>query len=500
MQQLKLFDYDVENSKYINKNFSANGLCSDKERIALEKKYIPILEVTDKFDRRSVSYQFNKKRPVHSWLKYKEGFSAELVSILLNEMQISEGSVIMDPFMGSGTTSLVCQMHEINSIGYDIMPLSEIVIQAKSNVLSYKISEIEALIETFSLLKMPENYSKKTPFITITESAYPEFNERFIQFTTDWISESHYSNEVKTLLKLCILNSLEKCSYTAKDGQYLRWDSRSLKVINSNIERKQFGQKLLPSHFCRETIGNIQETIIGELNHVLSDIKIIQSNAKKNLSSSVNFKKCSALFELPLVEGETIDGVITSPPYCNRYDYTRIYALELVYLGLNENDIKHLRQSLLSCTVESNSKISSLKHYYDSINASNRFTYILNQINSNPYLQEVIKAINERKICGDLNNNGVTRMIEGYLSELAFIFAELHRVCKKGATVAIVNDNVRYGGEIIPIDFISTSFAEQFGFTPLKVYCLKQQKGNSSQQMKKFGRAALRKSITLWKK
>lgn len=91
-------------------------------------------------------------------------------------------------------------------------------------------------------------------------------------------------------------------------------------------------------------------------------------------------------------------------------------------------------------------------------------------------------------------------MVEGYFTELAFIYAELYRICKKGAMVAFVNDNVRYGGEVIPVDYLSTSFAEQFGFTPVKVYCLKQQKGNSSQQMKKYGRVALRKSVTIWRK
>ena len=63
-----------------------------------------------------------------------------------------------------------------------------------------------------------------------------------------------------------------------------------------------------------------------------------------------------------------------------------------------------------------------------------------------------------------------------------------------------MNDNVRYGGEIISVDYISTEIAESFGFTPIKVISLKQQKGNSSQQMKKFGRAPLRKSITIWQK
>lgn len=109
-------------------------------------------------------------------------------------------------------------------------------------------------------------------------------------------------------------------------------------------------------------------------------------------------------------------------------------------------------------------------------------------------------ASDTRKLCSDLNNNGVLHMVEGYFTELAFIYAELYRTCKCGATVAVVNDNVRYGGEIIPVDYLSTSFAEQFGFKPIKIYCLRQQKGNSSQQMKKFGRTALRKSITLWQK
>jgi len=500
MQQLNLFEYNWDNDEYIIENFSANGLCQESARIAIEKRYTPILEVTNKFDRQIVSYQLNKHNPLHSWLKYKEGFSAELVSILLEEMNISKGSTILDPFMGSGTTSLVCQMNNINSIGYDIMPFSEIAINAKSNVLNYDISEITSIIEEFSAIKMPESYSKKISYVTITKSAYPEFNEKFIQFATDWISESHYSNEIKNLFILCILNSLERCSYTAKDGQYLRWDSRSLKVINSNNERQQMGRKIISPHFCRDIIENIQDTIIQELHHVLLDIKFIQNNFKDKFSATVHFQKCSALLELPKLDDSTIDGVITSPPYCNRYDYTRIYALELAYLGLNDNDIKNLRQCLISCTVESISKLSLLKEYYNSINASNRFNYILNHVQSNNSFKEVMMALNLRINHGDLNNNGVIKMIDGYFSELAFVFAELHRICKKGAIVAVVNDNVRYGGEIIPVDFISTSLAEQFGFTPVKIYCLRQQKGNSSQQMKKFGRVALRKSITLWKK
>lgn len=506
MEQLTLFgtlgieEEIADKTNYIVDSFTANGLCPEEARKALEEKYKPILEVTRKFDRRSVSYQLSKKDALHSWLKYKEGFSADLVNILLDDMGAVSGDIVMDPFMGSGTTALVCKMRGINSIGYDIMPISGVAINAKANVMKYDISKLQMLIKEFSELQMPNDYSGRTPYITITDTAYPEFNERFIQYATEWISNSSYSTDEKNLFTLCMINSLERCSYTSKSGQYLSWDSRSKKVINANRERAAAGKKLLPEHHCREVIENIKDAVIDELRHVLSDIKMIHSNEVKDSQAIISYKQKSVLFELPKIQDGLLKGVITSPPYCNRYDYTRTYALELVYLGIGENTIKKMRQDLLSCTVESKPKIEALKEYYTSIGARERFEYIYSTIMANSAFQEILKAMDIRKENGDLNNNGVIRMVEGYFTELAFIYAELYRACKKDAMVAFVNDNVRYGGEVIPVDFLSTSFAEQFGFTPVKVYCLKQQKGNSSQQMKKYGKVALRKSVTIWRK
>lgn len=506
MEQLALFgafgieEEIADKANYIVDSFSADNFCPEEARQALEEKYKPILEVTRKFDRRSVSYQLSKKDALHSWLKYKEGFSADLVNILLDDMGAVPGDTVMDPFMGSGTTALVCQMRGINSIGYDIMPISGVSIRAKANVMKYDISELQKLIGKFSDLQMPADYSGRTPYITITDTAYPDFNEKFIQYAAEWIAASSYSPEAKNLFTLCMINSLERCSYTSKSGQYLSWDSRSKKVINANKERAASGRKLLPEHHCREIVENIKDTVIDELGHVLSDIKMIQSSGYTDSQAAIQYKQNSVLFELPQIPDGLLKGVITSPPYCNRYDYTRTYALELVYLGIGEKTIKEMRQALLSCTVESKPKTEALREYYASIGASERFDYIYSTIKSNPAFQEILKAMDMRKENGDLNNNGVIRMVEGYFTELAFIYAELYRACKKGAMVAFVNDNVRYGGEVIPVDYLSTSFAEQFGFTPVKVYCLKQQKGNSSQQMKKYGRVALRKSVTIWRK
>lgn len=498
MEQLKLINTPTNN--YIIENFSANNFCEQTERQNLEKKYAKFLEVTEKFNRQSVSYQLNKKNILHSWLKYKEGFSADLVNILLDEMGAKSGDWVMDPFMGSGTTALVCQMRGINTIGYDIMPISAVAIKAKAAVTRYNLNEIQQLIKSVSNLVVPDSYQKKTPHISITNSAYPQKNELFLAYIHDWNEQSIYSSEVKNLLTLCIINSLERCSYTIKSGQYLRWDCRSKKVQDANKARESKGQKLLPKNFVREEILDSKQIILEELSHALIDIELLQKAPINTTHTEINFIQRSVLYELPLVEDNKIKGVITSPPYCNRYDYTRTYALELVYLGINENTIKKMRQELLSCTVENKSKIDKLRDYYSSIGQIDRFIDIYKRIKENKTFAEIMTALVKRKENGDLNNNGIIRMVEGYFTELAFIYAELYRICKTGAMVAFVNDNVRYGGEIIPVDFLCTSFAEQFGFKVKTIYTLKQQKGNSSQQMAKFGRVALRKGITVWTK
>ena len=497
MEQSSLIRPPIEG--YLVEHFSADGLCPDKARCNLEKHFSEVLEITEKFNRQSVSYQLSKRDVLHSWLKYKEGFSADLVNNLLDEMKISEGDIVMDPFMGSGTTALVCQMRGYNSIGYDIMPISSVSITAKANALKYDLSEIKKMINALRTLEMPNTYSRITPFVTITKGAYPQYTERFLAFNAEWRDNSSYSDAVKNLLTLCIINSLERISYTSKSGQYLSWDCRSAKVQEVNVIRQSKGQKPLTAKYVRETILEAKDTILAELEHVASDIELIQQNSVAT-AARIDFIPNSVLYEIPKFQDNILKGVITSPPYCNRYDYTRTYALELVYLGVDEEGLKKMRQDLLSCTVESRPKIDDLRAFYSSIGQTERFNYIYEKIKSNEAFSEVMGALHTRKEHGDLNNNGVIKMIEGYFTELAFVYAELYRICKKGAMVAFVNDNVRYGGEVIPVDFISSSFAEQFGFRVKKVYALKQKKGNSSQQMAKFGRIALRKSITIWEK
>lgn len=499
MTQSTLFNIDTNDTSWKVAVFSAGAANAQTERLNLEDKYWGITEITDKFNRQSVSYQLSKKDRLHRWLKYKEGFSSELVRILFKEFGLSAGNNVLDPFMGSGTTALVAQMEEINSVGFDILPMSKISILAKSAVYDYDLDELSSLVADVEALNTPHNYTKVTPYISTTKDGYPEQTAKDLAFYEEYFTKSNYSKETKVLLRLCILNTLENISYSKKDGQYLRWDCRCPKIIKASEERREKGKKPFVVILNKGELPSLKKALLNELMNVIEDIKYIQSTMRP-AKTQCNFIEGSALFEIASIEANSINGVVTSPPYCNRYDYTRTYAMELAYLGMSDADVKKMRQDLLSCTVESKSKLEILKEHYSSIGREQDFVKIYSIIKTNPVLNEILDALNHRHKSGEVNNKGIIPMVEGYFTELTFLFAELYRVCTSGARVAFVNDNVRYAGEVIPVDYLTTMLAESLGFVPEVIYTLKQQKGNSSQQMKKYGKVNLRKSITIWRK
>jgi hypothetical protein len=64
----------------------------------------------------------------------------------------------------------------------------------------------------------------------------------------------------------------------------------------------------------------------------------------------------------------------------------------------------------------------------------------------------------------------------------------------------MVNDNVQYGGEEVPVDLILCDLASKAGFETDAIWVLARGKGNSSQQMGAHGRNELRKCAYVWRR
>lgn len=463
------------------------------ERQKLYESFRVKLETAYKLDRKLVSFQANKSQPFYRWFKYKEGFSSALVRNFLKEYTLKPGK-LLDPFAGAGTSLFVGKELGWKAHGIELLPVGAFAIETREALLNIEPNEL--LDVAYSLLanlgSIPVN-GNRFQHLTITRGAFPELTEdalnRYLSRCNEIQNES-----LKNILQFAALTVLEEISFTRKDGQYLRWDHRS----NRSLGGKQFDKGKIYSF--EEAIKNKLDEIIEDLVPAHSLLPFDASSPLSDETGSIEYKTGSCLELLPKYESEEFDFVITSPPYCNRYDYTRTYALELAFLGYDDEAVRKLRQSMLSCTVENKEKLEQLKRLYISLNQEAVFGRVLDTYEQCEAMSEVNITLEKLKSLDRLNNKNIARMVRNYFLEMCFAIYELARVTKPGGYCVMVNDNVRYGGEEIPADLILSDFARSFGYSVEKIFVLPRGKGNSSQQMGNFGRAEIRKCVYLWRK
>ncbi|MGQ0793878.1 MAG: DNA methyltransferase [Deltaproteobacteria bacterium] len=462
------------------------------ERQILHSRLADRLETAYHLNRKVVSFQANKDEPIYRWFKYKEGFSSTLVKYFLTEYAKKSGK-LLDPFAGAGTTLFAGQELGWKSYGVEILPVGVFVMETREALNDIDIDKLRSTVKNlWTELAKIENYETHINHISITKDAFADETEILLNKFLSYCSKIK-DRKTQTVLRFAAFSVLEEISFTRKDGQYLRWDYRSKR----NLPGKPFD------------IGKIysfEEAMNRKLSQIISDLSGNTTNSlfealesKPAVQHPVKIIEGSCLEELPKIEDEFFDCIVTSPPYCNRYDYTRTYALELVFLGNDNDHVRNLRQSMLSCTVENKEKVNQLQKFYASIGKQKTFDRVREVYKNSNAMTEVNSVLDGLNKLEKLNNN-IARMVKNYFLEMCFVIYEMARITKSGGHCVMVNDNVRYGGEEIPVDLILSEFAENFGFNINKIFVLPRGKGNSSQQMGNYGRTEVRKCVYLWQK
>ena len=410
------------------------------------------------------------------WMKYKEGFSSQLVADLLEQ---ENPQSVLDPFAGICTTPLTAAGQGRKSTGLEIMPVGVLagtaISEAANGLTVESFSKYSS--EFLKTIKAKENAADFAfPHVGITTGAFSQKTEKEIARARKFLSTID-NKQQKAMLELACLSVLEESSYTRKDGQYLRWDRRAQRSLRSSVD-----------------LGDIS-SFVTALERRISEMKEDIEPLKKLFGGEhPNFITGSCLDHLKEIPDEEFEMVITSPPYANRYDYTRTYALELAWMGFGQGEFSKLRQQMLSATVENKSKRIQLKDSYGTNRAV--FDRAAQIYDNQGAIHEVLTILRDKQ--HELSNKNILRLIEEYFFEMAVVVSELGRIIRPGGVVIMVNDNVQYHGEELPVDFILADFAEQCGFRCETIWKLARGKGNSSQQMAKFGRQEIRKCVYRW--
>lgn len=455
---------------------------------SIVEKYAPLIVETPDFSRKLVSFQGSKALPFYRWFPYKEGFSKALVEMLFRK--VGKKNRLLDPFAGIGTSVYVASELEVASTGIELLPIGREIFEI---MMAAREVDVETLSREVDKIKdKMYGSTQPDPFLSfkhlkITERAFPAETEKELNAFLTYLEHDVENPLIRRILKFACMCILEKVSFTRKDGQFLRWDSRSGKT-HGLIQ------------FKKPRIYSFSEALRSQLEVIMEDISRVGFGFVGNIKTRPEWVTGSSLRILPTLPKETFDIVITSPPYCNRYDYTRTYALELAFMGVDERGIRTLRGELLSCTVENRDKDDTLRKLYNELNRARFFDEAREIFDSNVLLQEILNALRRKLAENKLNNPGIMSLVRNYFFEHAFIIKELSRVLETNADVFYVNDNVRYAGITIPVDIILADFAEKSGLTTNHIYKLRQVKGNSSQQMKQHGREELRKCVYHWVK
>jgi len=299
----------------------------------------------------------NRTKSVNQYLThwiypYKGKFHPQMIRALLNIIGLNKGDTVLDPFVGSGTTAVEAQLLGINCIGIDISPLC--IIQSK--------------VKTESIEVLPEITRKKDEILQRLEVNLFNVSNKSL----DGIIEEMPNEKVKNFYKMVKLVAISDNERRKKD------------FINSF--RKNLELMIL-------SVSDYA-SIVSELDLTLGKVEIKEGDARA----------------LPL-EDNSIDGIVTSPPYSIALDYVSNDAHALRTLGF---DLMDLREKFIG-----------------------------------------VRGSGQKRI--DLYNEDMKKCLE-----------EMYRVLKPKKYAVIVIGNATYQGmEIKTVEFI-IDYAEKIGFKLVK--------------------------------
>lgn len=430
--------------------FEAESQYIGAEGRRLERKYALRMREDLRIGR-LVSYVGNKGVPLLRLYRYKEAFAFHFVDEWLTRLRVSPADMVLDPFCGMGTTLLAASCRGIPAIGIDRLPVAVFI--ARTLPLFFQVRPGE-LTGIFERLRHKVPATEPAPVAMDVALMNAAFSAETLSTLRRWkaaIDDLEFP--FREIFLLLFFSILEPCSYTAKDGQFLR-----LKRNKQPVDPEEALARKV-----QEAEMDIRQIRILGWDAAFRPFQVIMGDARQ-------------LSEVPFERPPTL--IITSPPYVNRYDYTRTYTLELCFHFVGSfAELKELRHSLLRSHIEARrSPTEEAPH---------------------PAVRELVDFLRARGQA--LNNPKIPDMLIAYFVDMQKAIREWRKVLASSARVIMVVDNVRFEGQMLPVDLILSEMAEEEGFEVEEIIVARY-KGNSSQQMGRYGRIPVRESILIWRK
>lgn len=359
---------------------------------------------------------YDQSHLTHGLHKYPAKFFPELPRWLIRRYS-QESDMILDPFSGSGTTSIEALLLKRNAVGIDVDPFSRFISRVKITPLDEK----DLIASQKSLLSALLNYQPNR----VSESDVPSFPYRDNWFNREIILELAFlkktiesldtDERVRDFFKVCF-SSIIRAVSNADDN------------CTRTVIRKVLKKRVFPS----DALKKFAEVVLVNVPKMVEFSRI----APRGLS--VNFPENMDARDIKF-DAETFDLALTSPPYANAVDYPRTHQLELYWLGLANGTLTPLKRKFVG--TESVSSQDYQSRHEIGVDAADEVIYKI-------FEKDPRRAYIAFKFLDDMRSN----------------LAEVYTVLRSGGRYVIVVGNNRIRGHLFESWKYLMALAEDIGF------------------------------------
>jgi DNA modification methylase len=408
---------------------------------------------------RDSSFAKNKSLPMHRWVPWVAGFSADFVDDCLDKYlpdskSKSQDACLLDPFAGVGTTLVGGFLRGLNVVGFEINPYAALAVKLKLQALDISVYELTRVISLFErfMERAERDDNRENP-----HSLPPiGFSGRTRLFST--------KVERKVLFALDFIGKIKDA--TIRD--LFRVGLGSVMVSFSNYSYE-------PSLTRRVSVGkpNIEDANVGlslsaKLHLMLEDIGWAQGHMR-NIGRKPEAKVFSkSIFCAPALMGPGggVDLLVTSPPYLNNYHYPRNTRPQLHWLGFTNGT------------------------GYNGANEDESFGKFWQTVRIAPSVKLAFQGREIQQVMDEVRSRNVDKGPyggPGWANYIATYFNDTHRFCqvigrllRPGAVAVIVLGNSVIQGVEVKTDRFFGEIAELCGLTYEENLLLRKKRTGSS--------------------
>ena len=270
---------------------------------------------------------------------YYAGYSTDFVADVLNELAGSETRVL-DPWNGAGATTHTSAIRGIPVTGIDLNPVMTIIARVRSARRRDLLGMSSSACEVLTVAQ--DSRSERTMGV-------PDPLEQWFDLT----SASH----LRTIADAIATTNLAERSVEAEvQGPALSLKAACLYVALFQTVRRfvapligtnpTWVRKADPHELVHVSNAVIRTSFEDSVRSLLGTLEVhVGVPDTFNPPNIMVASSCA----LPVAE-DSVDLVVTSPPYCTRLDYAVATRAELAVLGVTSDEFRALRENLLGTT------------------------------------------------------------------------------------------------------------------------------------------------------